>query len=299
VPVTSGNALTVYAAHAALRHVLDRFGVAADQARVAIVGYPGSIGLAVARMLLAEGARVDLVHSGRPTEAQLRRHVGEHLGQVQFFADVAECYARDRFFVTATSVGDVIDESRLVPGSVVVDVALPRDVVRSRPPRPDVLTVDGGFVNAAPEVLLGGELAGLTVNRHLNGCLAETMILALEGRAESFSIGRELDLDAIAEIGAIADRHGFSPLPLASWDEPVPERVLERLGELQQPRGREGSAASTREAYRRHADRLLVNHLEFNFIDVVASTAQGCHITADEVEYPCCLMSIGPGRVVR
>ena len=41
-------------------------------------------------------------------------------------------------------------------------------------------------------------------------CLGETMVLALENRADSFSIGGELDLDRIREIGRLAEVHGFA-----------------------------------------------------------------------------------------
>jgi hypothetical protein len=40
-------------------------------------------------------------------------------------------------------------------------------------------------------------------------CLGETMVLALEGRAECFSLGRDLSLDRIEEIGVLACKHGF------------------------------------------------------------------------------------------
>ena len=40
-------------------------------------------------------------------------------------------------------------------------------------------------------------------------CLGETMVLALEDRADSFSIGRDLNLDRVREIGRLAEAHGF------------------------------------------------------------------------------------------
>ncbi|MFD0431002.1 aminotransferase class III-fold pyridoxal phosphate-dependent enzyme [Streptomyces zhihengii] len=61
VPVTSGNSLTAYAAHEALRRCARLLGPAAADAPVVVVGYPGSIALAVARLLLADGFRLELV----------------------------------------------------------------------------------------------------------------------------------------------------------------------------------------------------------------------------------------------
>jgi predicted amino acid dehydrogenase len=50
--VTSGNSLTVYAAHQELLHVVRLLELKPELTRVAVVGYPGSIGLAVAKLLL-------------------------------------------------------------------------------------------------------------------------------------------------------------------------------------------------------------------------------------------------------
>ncbi|MDR3202536.1 MAG: hypothetical protein LBT54_05330, partial [Bifidobacteriaceae bacterium] len=291
VPVTSGNSLTTFAAHAELKHVMDVLGVAPGQARVAVLGYPGSIALAIARMLIADGVAVDLVHSGRSSEAILKRHLGDSWTGAELFSSVEPCYERDRLFVTATSSGDVIDEERLAPGSVVVDVALPRDVIRARRPREDVLTIDGGFVSADPGVMLGATLGGMTVSRHINGCLAETVILGLEGLVESYSIGRELPLDKVRRIGEIAAKHGFVPLPMSSWEEQIGDSDIERLGRWWEAAARPKTAAAdisagmALERWKRFSDRLLVNHMRFNYIDVVLEHGRGCEVSSAEADY--------------
>src|SRR5690606_17386645 len=125
------------------------------------------------------------------------------------------------FFVTATSSGGVIDPARLQPGSVVVDTALPKDVLPGAGQRDDILVIDGGLVSATSDVSFGAMALGLDPMRNLNGCMAETIILALEGRAQPFSIGRELPVERVLEIGEVAKRHGFVPNPMASDSEPV------------------------------------------------------------------------------
>src|SRR5882724_6724920 len=59
-------------------------------------------------------------------------------------------------------------------------------------------------------------------------CLGETMVLALEDRAECFSIGRDLDLDKIQEVGALAQGHGFDFTHLVSFGLPIEPSVLVR-----------------------------------------------------------------------
>lgn len=287
VPVTSGNSLTAYAAHAELLRAIELLEREPTSTRVVVVGYPGSISLALARMLVEAGVPVDLVHSGRSSEAALRRHLGTAADEVSFFDDVAACVDGARFFVTATSVGDVIDEDTLSPGSVVIDVALPRDVRRSARRRWDVLTIDGGFVAADDRVMLGATLAGMSINRHLNACLAETIVLALEGRPETYSIGRDLPVAKVCEIGTIAARHGFTPFPMSSWEEPLDDDAVRRLAPFHQRStviDLAGPAAAL-DRYRRFADRLLVDHVEFNHIDLVADRARGTVVTAGGVDY--------------
>jgi hypothetical protein len=41
--------------------------------------------------------------------------------------------------------------------------------------------------------------------------MAETMILALEGRYEHFSLGRDISLKQVDEMAQLAAKHGFRP----------------------------------------------------------------------------------------
>ena len=41
-------------------------------------------------------------------------------------------------------------------------------------------------------------------------CMSETMILALEERCESFTLGKEVQIAKVDEISLLAQRHGFA-----------------------------------------------------------------------------------------
>lgn len=185
VAVTTGNSLTALAAYANLMDSLRLLGIAAADAEVAVLGYPGSIALAVARLLAEQGCRLRLVHRGNAQQAQahLEYLPSQYHAQVTLHDNLEDCYAQVRFYVAATSSGGLIDPRRLLPGSVVLDAALPKDVMDVPHQRRDILLVDAGLVSASPAVHLGLRSLGLEPKRSLNGCLAETMILALEGRA--------------------------------------------------------------------------------------------------------------------
>ncbi len=55
---------------------------------------------------------------------------------------------------------------------------------------------------------------------------AETMILALEGRFESYSLGRDLSVAQIDEICRLAEKHGFRLAGMRSFERAVsPEHI--------------------------------------------------------------------------
>jgi predicted amino acid dehydrogenase len=116
--------------------------------------------------------------------------------------------------ITVTSAVDsVIEPSYLKPGAVVCDVARPRDVSRQvARMRPDVLVIEGGVVEVPGEVEFNFDFGFPPKTAY--ACMAETMILAMENRAESFSLGRDLTVEQVREISALGRKHGFK---LAGW----------------------------------------------------------------------------------
>ncbi len=60
-------------------------------------------------------------------------------------------------------------------------------------------------------------------------CLGETMVLALEGRAECFSLGRDLSLERIEEIGVLARKHSFDFTQLFSFGQKLDSSALARF----------------------------------------------------------------------
>ena len=58
--------------------------------------------------------------------------------------------------------------------------------------------------------------------------MAETMMLSMEGRYESFTLGRELTIKQIEEINR-TDKHGFKLAGLRSFEREVTEEEIERI----------------------------------------------------------------------
>jgi predicted amino acid dehydrogenase len=91
--------------------------------------------------------------------------------------------------------------------------------------RPDVLVIEGGAVEVPGEVDFHLDFG--FPPRTSYACMAETMILALENRYESFSLGRELSLERVHEIAALAAKHGFRLAGFRSFERQVTEQYIE------------------------------------------------------------------------
>jgi acetylornithine/succinyldiaminopimelate/putrescine aminotransferase/predicted amino acid dehydrogenase len=232
VAVTTGNGLTVYAALQNLYNACEEAGVDLSRETVAVLGIPGSIATAAAA-LLAPQCR-DLLLVARQPSQRATRLAGRLGGKLLF--EIPPALSRARVVLSATSAGDCIDQRQLLPGAVVVDVAVPTDVQGTEAIREDVLIVSGGLAKVPPTMPRESMFLGFYQGT-VPCCLGETMVLALEGRPECYSVGRDLDLDKIQEIGALAHGHGFDFRHLVSFGLPIEPGVLVRYRKAVRRRG--------------------------------------------------------------
>lgn len=225
--ITTGNSLTVYAALQTLDRVADELDLDLKSETVAIVGVPGSIATAAAALVARKCGKLLLV--GRRS-CSLSERIADDL-DAEFTLDLKDALARTRLILSATSSGQCIDENLLAPGSIVIDIGVPSDVCRARTPRTDVLILTGGFVRVPATMPLDSTFLWFQ-HGIIPSCLGETMVLALTRRAECFSLGRNLSLEAIQEIGNLATEHGFDFSQLCSCGRPLDQSQLVRFQKL-------------------------------------------------------------------
>jgi predicted amino acid dehydrogenase len=236
VPVTTGNSLTVYSTLRTYQTMVKRLEIDPSRQKVVIVGFPGSIALAITRALLKED--IDLILVSRRKTRFLQRFLSElddaARRRVKTTRDLSDALKTAKIIFSATSTGNIIDPDTLQPGSIVFDIAQPRDVINKKVKRKDILIVDAGtvslpktkgtslhsislpFLSFIPIPIRTGKSLGIFAYNYsgigpyyIPSCLAETITLAMEGRRESFSLGRTLELDKINEIGKLSEKHGF------------------------------------------------------------------------------------------
>jgi putrescine aminotransferase len=226
IAVTTGNSLTVYTALQNLFHVAEVFDFHLKHETVAMVGVPGSIISAVAALAAPHCGRLLLV--GRNNGTGVTRRLADQLGG-EYFASISEALSQARVVVSATSSGGCIDQEQLPPGSVVIDVGVPADVIGHCVVRSDILIITGGLVTV-PESMRSSPSRLLRFHHGaIPSCLAETLTLALDQRAECLSLGRELCLDSIQAIGMRARALGFDFTRLHSFGNLLDDGAITRF----------------------------------------------------------------------
>ncbi|MHC4562802.1 MAG: aminotransferase class III-fold pyridoxal phosphate-dependent enzyme [Planctomycetota bacterium] len=103
----------------------------------------------------------------------------------------------------------LVGAEHLKKDAIVCDVARPSNVAEDLPDRrPDVFVFEGGLVELPHPVDFGRDFQILPPGTTL-GCLAESILLAMEGDENDRSIGQTLAVEEAEYIRALADKHGF------------------------------------------------------------------------------------------
>jgi acetylornithine/succinyldiaminopimelate/putrescine aminotransferase/predicted amino acid dehydrogenase len=223
--ITTGNALTAGMAMAAVREAARARNLRLSDARVAVVGARGSVGSLCARLVARERPK-SLVLVGNPGRGaaaleSLGRTLPPETRNLEITTDSAALWDCD-IVITATSAArPVIGNALIAPGTIVCDVARPPDTSALLRSRGDLTVIDGGRVALPdPSVRFGaGNLNDLPDGVVL-ACLAETMLLALEGEARDTGVGYDVAVAEADRLLALARLHGFRLAPL-----PAPPRT--------------------------------------------------------------------------
>ncbi|NOT53278.1 MAG: aminotransferase class III-fold pyridoxal phosphate-dependent enzyme [Deltaproteobacteria bacterium] len=217
--ITTGNALTAGVAFATTQRLAYRQGLSFADANVAVIGARGSVGMLMARLCARQRPR-HLLLVGNPQTGvthlqRLRDELSWGDGTITVTTDLG-ALVHSQIIITATGAGrPVLDEVPLTVGTLICDVARPYDTSLRLRSRSDLTVIDGGLVSLPdPTTCFGpGNLQGLPDGIQL-ACLAETMLLALEGDTRNHGIGDAVPLTEVDEMMALAQRHGFGLAPL-------------------------------------------------------------------------------------
>jgi len=230
IPVTTGNSYTVATAIEGTKMAADIMGHSMESANVTVIGATGAIGSVCADLLAREVRNLTVVGKDEAKLHKLANRILYDTGLViKISTNVKESLKKSDVVLTVTnSVDTLVDPEDLKPGAVVCDVSRPRNVSgKVAELRNDVLVIEGGLVEVPGDVnfnLNFGFPAGMAY-----ACMAETMILALERKYESYTLGRELSIKQVMEINKLAKKHGFRVAGFRSFERSVTEAEIYRI----------------------------------------------------------------------
>jgi fatty aldehyde-generating acyl-ACP reductase len=229
VPVTTGDSYTVSMAVQALRAAAKEMDIPLHNATAAVVGATGAIGRVCAETLAGEVGRLILIARDEAVLEELRERLRPNARAELVVSTKIRSLTEAQLILTVTSaVHDIIDPADLQAGSVICDVARPRDVsAMVARARNDILVIDGGMVDVPGPVDFHFNFGFPTGKAY--ACMAETMVLALEGRFEDYTIGKNITMERVTEITTLAAKHGFRLSGFRSFEREVTREQIEMV----------------------------------------------------------------------
>ena len=221
--VTTGNSYTVATAIEGTVRACKELEIDLPTATLAIVGATGSIGRTCAKVLSRSFGKTILV--GR--DMSRTQAVADEVTGAVATTEIADISDADAIVAVSSAGKELILPQHLRPGAVVCDVARPRDVsARVSKERPDVLVIEGGVVKVPGEVEFNFRFG--FPEKTAYACMSETMMLALEGRVENFTLGKDVSVEQVDEITQLAHKHGFELAGFRSFEKAVDEAAIDR-----------------------------------------------------------------------
>ncbi len=229
IPVTTGDSYTISLAFQAIRDAARLMDIPFAKATAAVVGATGAIGRVCAELLAGEVERLILIARDEKKLEVLRDRLVVNAHSELVISTKMESLDEAKLILTVTSaIHDIIHPDNLQAGSVICDVARPRDVsAMVAAARDDILVIDGGMVDVPGPVNFHFDF-GFPEGKAY-ACMAETMALALEGRFEDYTVGKDITLERVNEITAIAEKHGFRLSGFRSFEREVTQEQIESV----------------------------------------------------------------------
>ena len=228
IAITTGNSFTVSTAIDGSLKGADILGKDPKKSKVAIVGAAGSIGRTCALIYSDIAENIILVGRNKDKLETVKKELNSK-AKVTIANSVEEGIREADIVVTVSSAVDsIIEPEYIKSGAVICDVARPRDVsVKVAKERNDVLVMEGGVVSVPGDVNFNFNFGFPPKTAY--ACMSETMILALEGKYENFSLGKELSVEKVREIKALSEKHGFVLSGFRSFEKAVSEEDIEKI----------------------------------------------------------------------
>lgn len=242
IPVTTGNSYSASGALWAAADALRRMKLVKAPkgkripAKTMVVGATGSIGSVSARLLAMAFDEVYLAGRNQKTLEKLKASMLKDTPDAKIVCTTNyddHLHNMDMIVTSTSGAGKkVLDIMKVKPGCVITDVARPLDL----PPaevakRPDVLVIESGEI----ELPVTDKLHMRDIKLPQNvvfACMAETIVLALEGRFEVFTIGRNTEWEKVKEIYQLGLKHGMKLAAISGVNGAFTDEDIQKVRDL-------------------------------------------------------------------
>lgn len=231
IPITTGNTYTAALSIDGVKKAVELIGKDIRDLKITIVGATGDIGSACARVLSRSAKKVTITGRTKSNLRALSNELKKYKGaQIDATTDNKRAVKdADVVIAAANSSSAILKFDWFKPGSIICDLAYPKNISYAATKRDDILVYSGGLASM-PDVLDSGFDLGIPSTEICYGCFCEVIILALERRFESFSYGRgNITSEKMEEINRLGVKHGFVLAPFFWADRVMQNQDFERL----------------------------------------------------------------------
>ncbi len=223
IGITNGNALTAAMTAEAVKIYSRKLGLSPEDTTVGIIGASGSVGAAASRLVNESGCRL-ILHSR--VVGKLFDKFPDLENRAIFTQDLSDMKACDIIIVMTSAVTSTLQPAHVSPGTIIIEDTQPRNIREhdaKKIKKKGSLVIDGGFVH------IPGFRCGFNLRlppETTIACLAETLVLTIEGVDTDFSLG-DADVDKAKAVLAMAKKHKFS-VASPTWNsKPIKDRDFE------------------------------------------------------------------------
>ncbi len=228
VSITNGNAFTAASLYRAVVKLLETNPDLVEHQ--AIVGATGSVGSCLAKLLVKKNYcdKLLLVARNLTKLEKLKKELKAISPSVHIeVSDKMSSIKKSNLITLLTaSASNIVGPEMLKPNAVILDGTQPRNTSPELlQQRPDVTVVDGGIVSIPGITLKHGNI-GLPHNNYY-ACFSETLLWALDGQSEHFSIGNPT-VEQAEHIDQLAKKYkvlGFGLADFTSFGAPLTNSV--------------------------------------------------------------------------
>lgn len=214
IPITNGGAYTAGTVKQAVPMVFTKLtgrGVDPAASTAAIVGANGVVGFGICRQLVGRVARLVMIGTDaerlEKSAGLLKRRAEKAGTEIVVTTELGMCREADMIFSATSTVEPVLFPEHVRPNAVIYDLGRPADVDDSVLLMPDVTVIPGGVVRPPgdPQWFVDIHFGKGCVP----ACMAETILIALEGCFDRVSLGDGTKAENIDHFVEQAELHGF------------------------------------------------------------------------------------------